>query len=197
MLSQGLSTMMNEGSVFKEKDAQTNLRNLQTLAKELAIGSTESIELGENFESQGNNISYILSAANQMSDVYNNFGDLAGSFGRFNLYFSFEGTINRTDENTAVITVSGVFYRIKDSFDFSGYQPLGAWKHDVYSPQAPTAFFGGNSLTNSSFRDFRDDTGVGTDYKIITNYVEVENPIATITLHLEPTANKKVDITYK
>lgn len=169
IVEEGMAKLRSEDEIFKTDDADDNLTHLIEGAKELLIGSTTFINLGEEFE-EGSGRSYLLKSENETANFiqpstppfigYEKFDDFCGTFGVVNLYFSFKGYMKRLDENTAEIEVTGMYYRINDFFDFSGAQSLGAWNQDVYNSQEPTKLTG-NSLSNGSFRDFRETTRIG------------------------------------
>lgn len=64
------------------------------------------------------------------------------------------------------IRVRRVAFFIHDGFDFSGDQPLGWWscEHKSFRHE----LFGGTLLTNADFRRFREHTGYGCDFRIMT-----------------------------
>lgn len=54
----------------------------------------------------------------------------------------------------------------------------------MYNPESPSLFFGGNSLDNKSFRRFRNDSGKGVDYSVITKYIPFQKTYNTIKINL-------------
>jgi len=180
---------LHDSNNFNLTSAQReNIINLLGIANNLEIDGGFEIDMAQNFDNSGNGISYFMNESISLGEVVNNFGDFSGSFGRTSLLFWFEGILRRTSEKTATISIENMYYRINDSFDFTDdgmwSQDLGAWTHDVYKPESPNLFFGGNSLDNKSFRNFRNDSGIGQDYTIRTNYIPVQKTFKKIIIDL-------------
>jgi hypothetical protein len=93
--------------------------------------------------------------------------------------------MKKLDENTLEIYISEIHYRLNDSFDFDystfENQPLGSWNHDIFEPSNPSPGF---ELLNSTFSEFREKTGIGNDFSVITNYIKVNKVINKIIISL-------------
>ncbi len=98
--------------------------------------------------------------------------DLAASLGRFALKLHLVGNIENYDEKKSAYPFSVSRYEIsvRDTFDFSGWQPLGPWHKDGFGMKPGSVW-----LYNSSFRDYRLESGRGQDF-------DVQSEVKSITL---------------
>lgn len=70
------------------------------------------------------------------------------------------------DDGTKYVFVESIALFIHDGFDFSGNQPLGKWTCTEDEKKFDYPF--GTPLENADFRRFREHTGYGCDFRIMT-----------------------------
>jgi hypothetical protein len=132
--------------------------------------------------------------------------EMVAALGRFNFWLTAMGTVGPVpnpaglaDLTAFLVTVEDVAVYIVDSFDFNGYQYLGAWSDDdvVMQPvNDPDESFtdSGNDLMsvfNSTYRDWRSKHNMGGDFLVVSD-------VRIVTLNRSPTfriwANGSVEL---
>ncbi|MBV9359724.1 MAG: hypothetical protein JO023_29790 [Chloroflexi bacterium] len=101
--------------------------------------------------------------------------ELIGALGRFAMFVIPKGVATITPPNVQIdIQEVGVY--IRDSFDFNGDQPLGAWKKPnlvdlIPNPQAavPTCSDTWVNMSNYAYRRYRERTGKGRDFLVYSD----------------------------
>ena len=94
---------------------------------------------------------------------------LAVSLGRFNFWGLVSGTIDSVSQSELSITVTRCVAVVADRFDFAGDQELGMW--DCAEKAYVDAF--GVVLDNAEFRSFREKFGIGSDFAVYSDPVEI------------------------
>jgi len=108
-------------------------------------------------------------AANRWEKLTDPLDDLYCALGAFTLHVSGRGRIIPTKKGLKTVHtvyVEELLFYIRDSYDFSGDQPLGYWGQDG-AHKLP-----GRSLSmveNRSFNDWRSHTGAGADFLIFSD----------------------------
>ncbi|ALO13854.1 hypothetical protein L21SP5_00183 [Salinivirga cyanobacteriivorans] len=102
--------------------------------------------------------------------------DLAYAIGRFTISFYFDAVLNILGFDRAV-GEGDIYFRVWDSFDFEGVQPLGSWERDVFNCEAPTIGF--EMITNSDFlplyEKLNDEVSAQeVEFDIITKYYKID-----------------------
>ena len=99
--------------------------------------------------------------------IYGGLNDLIAAIGAFTFRVVVAGSVTpKSGGQEVTITKVGVY--IRDSYDFDGFQFLGFWDDSDNTVSAVNPFTG-DSVYNSSFRDYRDTNKVGGDYMIFSN----------------------------
>lgn len=80
------------------------------------------------------------------------------------IFATASGTITYHEYNKKTICIEKVAFFIHDGFEFSGDQTLGWWDCD----KKQLSVFTGYEITNKDFRTFREHTGYGCDFRIMS-----------------------------
>jgi len=101
------------------------------------------------------------------------FDAVGTALGRFHYYIMPQGTAHKTREGI-FISITNVHVHASDVYEFNGFQPLGHWgppNHASIFPRVafPPLFFTSFLASNGRFREYRDDTGFGGDFVIVTD----------------------------
>jgi hypothetical protein len=122
------------------------------------------LNIWPDYQSNINNINRIYAQSIDRSELIElipglSFVDeeIVYGIGRFTINFYIKGNLDIVDANRAV-GGGNLYYRIWDSFDFTGRQSLGSWKRDVFNCKEPNIRI--NQINNNDFRPL---------YKKITN----------------------------
>ncbi len=138
---------------------------LNDLKKYVYNSKEKEIYIDRNFDSKYTNFSR-LSLEVSSNDINNPY---VASFGTFGIGFLLEGYYKKENEE---ITITNILEKINDRFDFEGSQVLGTWKNSIFKPFNTLGIRNFDPLDeilnidNGNFRDFRQKTGLGKDYKI-------------------------------
>lgn len=123
----------------------------------------------------------------ETDEIKNNLNDFACALASVGIRLYIDGKLKKTGTNTAEMVIDNFYYLMIDEFDFkddkslsdgSGNwlvsQPLGTWEHDIFSPTPPVSkALMPNSLDNYDYREFKRKTGLGKDFKIYTEYINM------------------------
>ena len=103
--------------------------------------------------------------------------DIVHAIGRFTINFYIKGNLDIVDNNRA-IGGGNLYYRIWDTFDFSGRQPLGSWKRNVFDCEEPNIRI--NQINNNDFpplfrilNDSNNKSPEEAQFDIVTKYYKV------------------------
>ena len=100
---------------------------------------------------------------------YQGLNDLTAALGRFVLNVAIAGTVESVSNSAQFrVSVKEVGVYIKDSYDFEGDQFLGYWD-DGDNSVSTINRFGGDSVTNEDFRNWRGANGKGGDFRVYSD----------------------------
>lgn len=108
-------------------------------------------------------------AANRWEKLTDPLDDLYCALGAFTLHVSGRGRVIPTKKGLKTVhtvCVEELLFYIRDSYDFSGDQPLGYWGQDG-AHKLPGR--GLSMVENKSFNDWRSHTGAGADFLIFSD----------------------------
>jgi uncharacterized Zn-binding protein involved in type VI secretion len=117
------------------------------------------------------------------------------SLGSYNLYYNVAGSVEPLPDGRHQIRIDAVGIYVHDSFDFEGFQYLGHWDVDGHAVHvSPISFLAykkgydlddpltaGCKITNASFRAWREATGHGQDFYILSDIRRLETIGPTFT----------------
>jgi hypothetical protein len=119
--------------------------------------------------------------------------DFAFSIGSFTFMMNIEGYLKIIAQaNYGHLEGENFYYRIWDSFDFSGSQPLGSWNGDVFNVSFPT-LLSDYSIGNSEFRNLYEkisgnksnNGSTPWDFDIITEYQSFQTKVSGINYSID------------
>ncbi|MBW4600914.1 MAG: hypothetical protein KME29_15285 [Calothrix sp. FI2-JRJ7] len=90
---------------------------------------------------------------------------LTGALGNFSFYAIPIGTAEKVSNDSFRITATGVGIYALDIFEFGGDQPLGRWE----PPNQVSAPLIGSNVSNATYREYREQTGLGEDFIALSN----------------------------
>lgn len=105
---------------------------------------------------------------------------LLGALGDFSFYAIPIGEAEKVSNDEIRVTATGVGIYALDIFEFSGFQYLGYWDEPNEASRFPD--IGGTPVFNSTYRDYREQTGLGEDFIIVSNVVEESLQLGGIEL---------------
>lgn len=121
------------------------------------------------------------------SNVFTSNTDLTAALANFVFRMSAGGTITKTATGYTVHITKVAVY-IRDSFDFidedpSDPQTLGYWKIEE-NKVSKTSGFGYRHIQNPSYRNYRDEFGVGGDFRLFSDvkYTDVDDSFSVPTV---------------
>jgi hypothetical protein len=110
-----------------------------------------------------------------MSDMTESLDDMDAALGNFVFQVIVAGTVSPKGTNHQVdIKEVGIY--IRDSYDFNGYQFLGCWD-DSKNTVSRNPLASGDTVFNSTFRDWRATNGMGGDYMIYSDVTRMVLPV--------------------
>lgn len=95
------------------------------------------------------------------------------ALGNFAIHALPKGKIIKNGRGGYAARVTDVYFFVKDSFNFDGNQFLGTW--DDVNMKALALWPGSKFIGNIDFREFREKTGYGLDFQILSPLRKVEN----------------------
>ena len=108
--------------------------------------------------------------------------DLFAALGRFSFRIAVDVYVCSKGNSSAIVQYHRVGVYVKDSFDFEGFQLLGAWNSNTnYAGINP---FKGDYVSNASFREYTKKTGFGRDFLIYSDLkvVDLQLPPESVTI---------------
>ncbi len=106
-----------------------------------------------------------------MSSIVDALDDMDAALGNFGIQVAIAGTVSPKGSIHQVdIKEVGIF--AKDSYDFNDFQYLGTWD-DVANTVGRSPTSSGDTVWNSTFRDWRTTNGMGGDYMIYSDVVKI------------------------
>ena len=128
---------------------------------------------------------YINESVYSTSLINDPLDDLYGALGDFIFRISPKGTIEFYSDETYKITYQKIAVYFIDSFDFVDSkfdifspptylsQPLGYWDF-INNKVSKNIFSNGLYITNESYQKYQNDTGKGEDFRLISDYEEID-----------------------
>jgi hypothetical protein len=108
--------------------------------------------------------------------------DLFAALGRFSFRIAVDVYVCSKGNSSAIVQYHRVGVYVNDSFDFEGFQLLGAWNSNTnYAGINP---FKGDYVSNASFREYTKKTGFGRDFLIYSDLkvVDLQLPPESVTI---------------
>lgn len=129
-------------------------------------------------EVEGRSAAALQGQSIQLSEVDSGFipiiDPLTGALGDFSFYAIPLGEAEKSTDDEIIVRATGVGIFALDIFEFGGFQPLGSWRtpDEVFRLSRP----GATSVSNATYRDYREQTGLGEDFVIASLVEEVSLP---------------------
>ena len=93
---------------------------------------------------------------------------MVAALGNFSIYVSPIAGEASLEQGRTKIRLDKVGFHVMDSFDFEGSQSLGYWDEDANRVETGF-FFGGTSVSNESFREWRARDKKGGDFLVYSD----------------------------
>jgi hypothetical protein len=120
-----------------------------------------------------------------MSDMTQTLDDMDAALANFVFQVVVAGTVSPKGAIHQVdIKEVGIY--IRDSYDFEGFQYLGTWD-DTANTVSRSPIASGDTVWNSTFRDWRTANGMGGDYMIYSDVTKITlSPPDSFTIPVPP-----------
>jgi hypothetical protein len=165
-----------------EKLEDTRDEVCNKISKYASEGETQlKLNIWPDYQSNVNNINRVYAQSIDRSELISGLSivdeDIVHAIGRFTIGFYFEGSLELINNKEAT-GVGNLYYRIWDTFDFSGKQLLGSWKRDVFDCEEPNIRI--NQINNNDFpplfrmlNDSNNKSPEEAQFDIVTKYYKV------------------------
>lgn len=94
--------------------------------------------------------------------------DMYAALGRFAIYCAAQGQVSPLGPKQHQISIDGVGFYVRDSYDFNGDQDLGHWNFST-GDVGKLPSFGSDNVTNQNFRDWRTRNKKGGDFFVFSD----------------------------
>jgi hypothetical protein len=96
--------------------------------------------------------------------------DLKAALGRFTFRVAVAGDVTPKKNGGGYrVTIDTIGIYVRDSYDFDGFQPLGAWSDTDLTGEIALPFTGATEVYNSTFRDWRTKNHRGGDFLVYSD----------------------------
>lgn len=120
-----------------------------------------------------------------MSDMTQSLDDMDAALGNFVFQIVVAGSV-APKGSLHQVDIKEVAIYIKDSYDFNDFQYLGCWD-DVKNTVSRNPAASGDTVYNSTFRDWRTKNGMGGDYMIYSDVTKISlSPPDSFTIPVPP-----------
>jgi hypothetical protein len=95
--------------------------------------------------------------------------DMKAALGRFTFRVVVSGDVTPKKGGGYRVNLEAIGIYVQDSYDFNGFQPLGAWSDSDFAGDVALPFTGATEVYNASFREYRAAHNKGGDFLVYSD----------------------------